>query len=285
MWTLTIDPTLFSGPEEAFRYVREHRCSAEFVRFLHRHGYLNSPRFFYVVEWHKNGYVHYHLLIDTNYVPHSVARDAWNRFRPVWCAPVQGSRPGFGSVWFSKRDFESSSHAIGYVTKYLVKPPRHPYPEWVMNFNGRIKKYGLSHGFWKQDSHPQNHVGPETAEEKQPEKSPPEVKPRKLLPTIGDRVKHCRESATIYEIDTQLDPDGVERDVYFYYGCPKQSFDELQEKFGHRDGSKKSFPISPFDARRLIERRGNESRGYWPVESDQPKTTDDGLPPVYWEVW
>ena len=82
MWTLTLDPTLFETPEAAYHYCREKRVVSRLVRFLRQRGYLLSRHYFVAVEWQKNGMVHYHLLVEAQFIPFDVVADLWGRFRP-----------------------------------------------------------------------------------------------------------------------------------------------------------------------------------------------------------
>lgn len=155
MITLTIDPKLFAGPDTAWEHVKKRRSVAELVRGLKKLGLLLSNRFVCVVEWHKNGWAHFHLLIETRYVPFDVIARLWGRNRPrsalKWegsylAASMKGMEPEFGTVRFSKRKFESPEHAAGYACKYLTKHPEQGYPEWVLGYRGQIKRYSTSRG-------------------------------------------------------------------------------------------------------------------------------------------
>src|SRR5262249_47939911 len=59
MLTLTIDPELFESAEAAYWYCRDKRVVFWLVKRLFEAGWLKSRRFFYVVEWHKNGWPHF----------------------------------------------------------------------------------------------------------------------------------------------------------------------------------------------------------------------------------
>ena len=99
MWTLTVDPTLFDSPEIAFRHVRKKHSIAELVRALKKAEYLISKRYFYVLEWQKKTEMpHWHLLLETKHVPFDLVCEIRNRNRPKELRPVEGDRPGFGSV-------------------------------------------------------------------------------------------------------------------------------------------------------------------------------------------
>lgn len=220
MWTLTIDPTLFGDAEEAYRYVRARRSVAIWVRRLKEAGYLHSDRYFCAVEFHQSGHVHFHVLLDTSFVPFDYACFVWNLNRPAELAPVEGNRPGFGSVRFSKGSFANYHHAANYVCKYLTKEPVDGWPEWVLNFIGQVHRYQCSHGFWGQPS-PVAVVD----ETEKPFSLPNlgcandcfcdacrgEVVEGKRVPsTVGERLERCaRGEASIIEITETKNADGV----------------------------------------------------------------------------
>ncbi|MGC3967343.1 MAG: hypothetical protein QM775_08225 [Pirellulales bacterium] len=150
MWTLTIDPTLFASPEDAFEYVRKHRCVSEWVRTLRAKGYLTSGDYFCVVEWQKDTEMpHFHVLLNTRFIDWEVALKRWGDFRPDGAGPVEGNRPGFGTVLFSEGNFENKLHAARYACAYLLKNPEHGYPAYVLDMRREVKRYQTSKGFWK----------------------------------------------------------------------------------------------------------------------------------------
>lgn len=165
MWTLTVDPSLYESEKECYLAVKGQRMISELMRALKERGYLATGRFIYFVEWHKSGWPHFHLLVDSKFIPHSVVKEIWNSNRPADAGPVLHAescdciecggigpvklRPAFGSVRFSKGQFNSVFHAACYATKYLTKYPEHGYPRWVLECNTRvIRRYGVSRGFW-----------------------------------------------------------------------------------------------------------------------------------------
>lgn len=149
MVSLTLDQTLFESPEQAFRYVRKKRCLAEFVKALHRGGHIKSTRFVYVLEFQKNGWPHWHLLLETAFIPHDLAMRLWGRHRPVDAGPVQPGRPALGFVSLNAPKFATAEHAANYATKYIVKHPAGGYPDWVLDFDGKINRFQTSRGLLK----------------------------------------------------------------------------------------------------------------------------------------
>ena len=75
---LTVDPDLYESPSAALEDIRKNRMVGEFIRRL-RHGVkikagsrwvwkykpINILRWAWFLEWHKNGFPHYHVFIQT----------------------------------------------------------------------------------------------------------------------------------------------------------------------------------------------------------------------------
>jgi hypothetical protein len=183
MWTFTIDPLLFSRPAAAYEYARENRCVSRAMRELRRRGFLHSGRYVVFVEWQeRTEMAHWHVLCDASFVPFDAVCEIWNRFRPASAGPLQGQRPGFGSIRFSAPKFDSPKHAASYGCKYLIQEPANGYPDWVLGSHD-IHRFSTSRGFW-----PAGGV-PEPAE-----------------PNVGDIVDVC-EKASVEDV---VDDDGVD---------------------------------------------------------------------------
>ena len=131
MITLTVDPKLFpGGPEAAYDEIRTRRWIAETIRKLKRKGFLLSERWFYAMEFHANGWPHWHVAVESEFVPFDLLKETW----------------GYGGVRFSKqKSFQNPGHAINYLTKY-VSTPEHGTPDWVLSSNTRIRLISTSRG-------------------------------------------------------------------------------------------------------------------------------------------
>jgi hypothetical protein len=194
MWSFTVDPTLFPSPKAAYLYMRERRCISRTVQDLWRAGYLRSRRYFCVVEWQRETrQAHFHVLLDTTYIPWAVVLQSWDKHRPKTAGPVVGGRPAFGTVVFSsqKTPFASPLHAARYATKYLTKVPEHGFPAWVLEMGAdtRVRRYSTSRGFWgektKQSSGESNR----------------EIKPV----TYRQRIETCGGSVDVFEVRESVD--------------------------------------------------------------------------------
>lgn len=243
MWTLTIDPKLFTSPKAAFDYVKGERCVSELMRVLRESPYLNTDRYFYVVEWQeKTEMPHFHLLIDSVYVPFAVICEIWNRKRPSWAGAVQGNRPPFGSVRYSAPEFLDATHGANYACKYLIKHPKYGYPDWVLNSNN-IARYGKSQGFWGDTTKQKSEKAEsELASSEKADKDRSTTE--QLAPTAQKRrsiraqLAACGQACSILEVVDEMKPDGelIER-RRFREKIPL-SFREVKAAFGQWQGTR-----------------------------------------------
>jgi hypothetical protein len=249
--TLTVDGKLFADPQNTWSYVMEERLIWRLVRDLSRRGYLNSPVYFWVVEFQKETeQPHWHLLLDAEYIPFGEIVEIWSRFRPDSATPCaqkitaenyRGEAPAFGSVQFTPSD--DSDSAASYATKYLVKYPKKGYPHWVLDRFGRMPRFGHSHGFFpKRNGHDgmcfcdecrgeAEAKATKQAREK-PSASSTLRRPR-LAKTIRQRLEQCGKSCTIVSVSRVQLSDGTIVDGKAKYdGKLELSFQEACEFLG-----------------------------------------------------
>lgn len=105
--TLTIRTGRYATPDrqavelaKGWRMLRQHLC-----RVLNR----KSIPFMAVIERHKSGWPHMHLLLRTEYISHKLIRDWWE------------ARFASHVIWINR--LTSEKRAAAYVTKYLAKAP------------------------------------------------------------------------------------------------------------------------------------------------------------------
>jgi hypothetical protein len=149
MLTFTLDPKNFRDAEHGQHYVKKNRCIGKLMQTLRRK--VGVGHYFCVLEWQENGFPHWHILVDAPYVPYMLFHDAWQALGPN----REGSTKPMGICWVSRGpggregSFVDAQHAAMYATKYLIKPPRHGYPEWLMaTEDSFFKRYQGSRGLW-----------------------------------------------------------------------------------------------------------------------------------------
>ncbi len=121
MLTLTVDPKRFASPEEAHDAV----AAGKFIPRLLR--LFGIKVWVWVLEFHVSGWPHWHVLVDLSDrgpLRQADYRRLWHLWRDTWGL----GRPDVRV----KKDFETSSHAVNYVTKYLTKAPKGGYPSWFL---------------------------------------------------------------------------------------------------------------------------------------------------------
>lgn len=211
--TLTLDGSLFPSPECAWRYVMEKRLLSLFVKKLHAAGFLHTRDYFWVVEWQEDTQqAHWHLLVDASFIPYGAIVEAWSSFRPKWAPRLPKKvtaenykdldRPAFGSVRFTLRNCTDVWTASGYATKYLVKIPEYGFPDWILDYVGRVPRYGHSRGFFPDDK-PARRKSSEREPSFDPERLEREPK------TLRERVAQCKQQTTVLRV--VVTKDGGER--------------------------------------------------------------------------
>ena len=197
MWTFTIDPALFESPTKAYEYVKSKRCISNVMRRLRERGNLHSDKFFCIIEWQKKSEMpHFHVLADASFIPFDEVCELWNRYRPPEAGPVQGDRPGFGSVRFSAPRFRSVEHAARYACKYLIKHPEHGYPAWVLDSTGEVHRYSTSRGFWGDQKRRSQSDSVDEA-----------VDRHYMRKTVRDRLRACGQTSVLLQLVGGVDEE------------------------------------------------------------------------------
>jgi len=138
---LTVDPKKFpSGPQVAFEYLRDRKALPDFIRDLQRYGGVDIARYQWVLEWHTNGYPHWHVFIETTtagkkgmigvkkllrFWRHGIVREQPIRSEKHWKAIVGY----FGAMGYFQN--EKKDHQL-------------ELPEWALYTDYRIRKTGGS---------------------------------------------------------------------------------------------------------------------------------------------
>lgn len=226
MITLTVDPQAFDGDEEAaYRYVRKNRCIARLMRELRRRKLVFSERWFSVVEWQGNGFAHYHVLIDADFVDQKVVHQIWNNFGPgPGRTLANGYHVRLGIVSCNSYQFASTTHAAHYATKYLVKVPERGFPKWVRYFQGRIRRHACSRDF----------ESAVDAVEQRKEPEPKSAAPEKPRPqrTIAEIVARCGQDAALFVLGEIVIAGGEVVPHYQYLGRLESGWQKLHSGLG-----------------------------------------------------
>ncbi|QDV79377.1 hypothetical protein K2D_29910 [Planctomycetes bacterium K2D] len=275
MLTLTIDPKIFRDPEAELAYVQKKRCVAKLVAKLRASTRckLYSERFFCIREFHKDGRVHFHVLLDAKFIPFDEVRDAWGEFEPAWYLREQSDNsPRFGSVAFTKGDFSNRMHAARYVTKYLTKSPDQGFPAWVLARKNRLQRYTVSHGFWAECGVDRGRKEPcvgctpvvkkEDAKSCDPEcfcakcvgeKAPSLLALMQQDPSIGQRVERCCTSSAILALEEWMREDGELYTRRVFLGHVDLSPQQVAEKFNVVTGdTRKRFNLRTLEVTELL---------------------------------
>ena len=193
MLTLTVERR--DSPKDAYEKAQKERAVSELIRALHRNGFLVTKRFFYVIEFHRDGYPHWHVIVESGYIPHAELKKRWGR----------------GHVWISagprnkKEAFKSADHAMNYVTKYLTKSE--PFPNWVMEYEGNMRRFSTSRGLIR------------------------EVKPRPKKSPLSQRQKKPRQRRTPKE---RVSSCGAKTSLLIRYGRDFRFYESIDLKFEER---------------------------------------------------
>jgi len=138
--TLTVDRKQFSGPDQAFDYLQQTKALPNLFRGLVRtvgKGVVDWVRW---IEWHKDGYPHWHVLVlvdkpgRAGMLEHSFIRHYW---------PYGGSRED------RIRNERHWQRMTGYMEKhgYMDKGKGHQsvLPQWARDRKTTIRRWGRMH--------------------------------------------------------------------------------------------------------------------------------------------
>ncbi len=154
LYTVTVNRDYFESPKAAYEYVMQGKFLA---RLLTKE--MGVLRWFWVLEVQEDtgeGWPHWHILIDVGDLP-----GMWYRKESQ---TAQADKPGNSSGWcyvphffdlnkvhrllhkwkigeqcklsVRRDEFQSPEHAIKYITKYLIKPPKRGFPAWMLKHKG-----------------------------------------------------------------------------------------------------------------------------------------------------
>lgn len=289
MLTLTVDPKIFNDPVAEFEYTKKKRSVAKLVAVLREEAKLYSDRFFCIREFHKDGRIHYHVLLDAAFIDIARVRELWGENEPKgYKRPPGDNSPRFGSVVYTRKPFADRVHAARYVTKYLTKTPEEGFPAWVTQYHKRLQRYSVSHGFWstcnvKRGRNPLPCPGDCDEPENKPAKSS-DVKScdaecfcdkcvgddalglvENRGGTIGQRVGKCCSETAVLALEEWMKEDGELVQVRRYLGRVTETPDQVAEGLAIAVGTRR-FTVTPDEVENLLG-----------IEVDRPQPDDPDI--------
>jgi len=112
--TLTIDPSLYSSPREAFDKTR--RQVPELIRQLREK--FGEVEYLKVTELHKSGFPHYHLMIRSGYLPHECIKSIWSSLTGAKICHIEPINQKF-STFFYLVKYLSKMHRIAWTDRHV----------------------------------------------------------------------------------------------------------------------------------------------------------------------
>lgn len=205
---LTLTVTREVGAKEAYEMVQRQRGVAELMKKLRRRSLVMSSKFFYVIEFHRDGWPHWHVIVESRFIDKHDLQKMWGR----------------GNVWVSAgprgkgQSFESNMHAVNYVTKYLTaaEGEKQPFPDWVMDYRGNMRRFATSRGLMGDPK------------KKPPPKSDGEKRERVRM-TPRERVKACGKRTNLLTV--LKSSRGATK--YVFVGSVDQEYDERFSDMSH----------------------------------------------------
>lgn len=212
--TLTVDPKLHAGPGEAYLAMRG--TVSRLMQDLKRGGYLWSSRYFAVIETHKTGWPHWHIIVDAPDIPHEILSALWAKQGGGFCYISRGP---------NGRAFKNKDHAAHYALKYLRKQPAKGWPAWILDGGLKIRRYMTSQNFFDGG-----------AKRRSPGESPRDAKIRKgrLLKKKTHRVRiaGCCSSTAVFGVTLDHFEDGEIRQRLQHLATLKMPRSELLGRMG-----------------------------------------------------
>ena len=224
---LTVDPKQFKNGQEAHENVTSHKMIAQLLHNLKRTKGVLVRDWVWCLEWHRNGFPHWHLTIDVT-VQGKRGMIGGDNLRQYW--PIGAVRE---SPIKSKAHWH---HFTGYFKKhgYFEKKKAHQgmLPKWAREGTKRIQRSNSMHR-----QKPQSKVMPPRV--KPPKRGPKPPKAQRVPKTYSDIISQCGTRTNImfwYEGRTV-------RQVYY---IPYWEFKNLPGKYMEGQGYVTRMPMDDF---------------------------------------
>lgn len=112
--TLTVDPKLWENPRASFDGTR--RKVSELTKKLRdRFGEVEYLR---VTELTRNGWPHYHLLVRSDYIPHSVAKSLWEGLTGATIVDLRRVKNKHDTFFYLVK-YLSKLHSLGWTDRHV----------------------------------------------------------------------------------------------------------------------------------------------------------------------
>ena len=135
---LTVDPKKFKDGQEAYEVIRDKKALSQFIRDLGRYGGVEILRYQWILEWHKNGFPHWHFFLE---VPHAgsagqIGNETLLRFWPHGLI--------YESYIRSEKHWLKLTSYFGKHGYFNKKEKQHQLelPEWAKDVDYKIRKTG-----------------------------------------------------------------------------------------------------------------------------------------------
>lgn len=127
--TLTIDPALWDNPRHAFDGTRR-KVPELFKKLRQRFGEAEYLR---VTELTRRGWPHYHALVRSPYLPHSVVKTLWHDLTGAEIVDLRQVKSHFQSYTYLVK-YLSKMHNLGWTNRHVSHsrnffPPADPPPD------------------------------------------------------------------------------------------------------------------------------------------------------------
>jgi len=138
---LTLDPKKFDSPQQAHEYIASHKVIPQLIHNLKRTAGVTVKDWLWCMEWHNNGFPHWHLFVETEKTGRASMIGGEN-IRHYWT---------YGSVFESPiKNQRHWDNFTGYFQKtgYFEKKKKHQMqlPAWAQKLNKSIRRTGSKAG-------------------------------------------------------------------------------------------------------------------------------------------
>ena len=142
---LTCDPKKFQGPQQAFEFLRDKKAIPQFIHNLKRTSNVKIEKWLWVLEWHINGFPHWHLFVEVEktgkagMIGNEKILRHWN-YGIIHESYIRNERHWKQfTTYFGKAGYFDPKQKSG-----DRKSHQRELPEWAMNVTYRIRKMSSS---------------------------------------------------------------------------------------------------------------------------------------------